>query len=619
MSHRFPITTLCVCVLVGLLGASSGQAQTTAQTGQTSFGSEVTVTATGVETEVENVPAATTVITRSQMDDSQSESVTDLLRRVPGLSVAQSGDVGSLTSVFTRGTNSNHTLVLLDGVRLNSPTFGGYDWSLPTTSALERVEVARGPYSALWGSDAVGGVINLISQRRSGGFGGRLLAEGGENGWERAEAAFGFASAHFDIQASGFYRATDGALDNSDANGEQALLTTGFSWGSGSRIGLVYQDLNNEIGIPFVSPGSLTPDRRQDTNQELMAVPLRWTVTKKWSLEAVASRIERTIDFTDPDDPWGYVFSTTDADTDQIRLTSHHTIGEHTLSWGAEWREDSVIDENPFGSSLDGVTENTIGAFVQDTWRIGHDFDLLLGIRWDDTDSWGSQTTGRVNLSWRVSDTVELRGGIGQAFRAPALGELYGSFGGNPELEPESSTSTELGLVYTPTEGKSRWQLNVFSSEIDDLIEYDYASWQNVNIGNATIKGAEAVWEQGALDVIRWFLQVSYLETEGDDGLPLLRRPEWSASWTLNGDFGRKWSGDLTVLWVDARDDVDPVSYERAQNSDHFTVNLSVAWKMWGDLAITARALNVLDEDYEEILGYPAPGRRFMAGLRWDF
>jgi vitamin B12 transporter len=350
-----------------------------------------------------------------------------------------------------------------------------------------------------------------------------------------------------------------------------------------------------------------------------MAVPVKWRIGENWLLELTGSRVERTIDFSDPDDPWGYVFSITQADTDQARLASHHTLGDHTISWGGEWREDVVSDENPFATSLDEVSDRFVSAFAQDLWQVNEKFKLLFGVRWDDTESWGSETTGRIDFGWQLTDTFELRGGAGQAFRAPSVGELYAPFGGNPELQPETSDSGEIGVVYTPLSGSSRWQFNVFATDIEDLIDYDYASMQNTNIGKARIKGAEVIWEQGALDVVRWYLQASYLDAQGDDDLELLRRPQWSASWTINGTLSRKWSGDFTVLWVDTRPDVDPVTYERAEAKSYTTVNLSVAWQAWQKIEVTARALNVLGADYEEVLGYPAPGRRILAGLRLDF
>ncbi|TFG36265.1 MAG: TonB-dependent receptor [Candidatus Aminicenantes bacterium] len=621
MSDRLPTLTLFAGLLIVLLG-SPGVAQVVPQQqppAETEFGSEITVTATGFESEVADVPVAVTVITRKQMDDTQDASVSEMLRRVPGMTVVQSGETGALTSVFTRGTNSSRTLILFDGVRLNSPYYGGFDWSLPTTTALERIEVARGPYSALWGADAVGGVINLIPYREYNKVGGRLLAEGGEDGWQRWEVSAGYASAKFDVHVSGYRRSGDGTLENNDFTNQQGLTTAGYNWGQGSRIGFVYQDLSSKIGIPFVTPDQPTPNRTQETTQRLLAIPLKWKLAAKWNLEVVASRVQRGFDFSDTDDPWELFFDTTEANTDEARVASHHQLGGHAISFGGGWREDIVTDTNSCGTTLDNVSDQTWSAFAQDNWQVWKKFRLLLGVRWDDTDAWGSKTTGRIDFGWRLADTFELRGGYGQAYRAPSLGELYAPIGGNPALEPETSNSGELGVVYTPLSGHSRWQLNLFTTDIDELIEFDYATYQNVNSGTARIKGAEFVWEQGALDVIRWYLQASYLDTEGEDGLSLLRRPRFSASWTLNGSIGHKWSGDVTVLWVDSRADVNPETFERTENQSYTTINFAVAWEAWQRLSITARALNVLDADYQEVLGYPAPGRRFLAGLRYGF
>jgi vitamin B12 transporter len=147
-------------LLLALAAVTPAAAQTSGGSYPASFADDITVTATGIATEAIEVPVPTTVISKQEMEDSQAENVADLLRRVPGLTVLRSGDEGKVASVFTRGTESDQTAILFDGVRLNSPYVGGYDVGLLTTSGIERVEVARGPYSALWGADAIGGVIN---------------------------------------------------------------------------------------------------------------------------------------------------------------------------------------------------------------------------------------------------------------------------------------------------------------------------------------------------------------------------------------------------------------------------------------------------------------------------
>ena len=581
-----------------------------------SFSDEVTVTATGVETTVEEAPTAVTVVTRDEIDDAQSGSVAEMLRRVPGLTVVGSGDQGKLTSVFTRGTGSNQTLVMLDGVRLNSPFFGGFDWSRLSTGGLSRVEVARGPYSALWGADAVGGVINLIPARSQSGFNGRVFGEGGSEGWRRLEADIGWGGKAFDLYASGFDQQSDGELENADFENRQLVLTAGWRWGQrGSRLGIVVQNLEAETGIPFATPGSPTPDRRQDSDQTLVAVPFNLFFSDSWNIELTGATIDGTFDFSDPDDPF-FTFSDTETTSTQARLASHHRFSRHTLSWGGEWRKDEVDNASNLGVNLKGEENETISAFAQDVWWISPKLRLLAGVRWDDADEWGSEISPRIDLGWRLSDTFELRGGYGQAFRPPSIGELFFPLSGNPELEPETSSSTDLGMVYTTRNKRSQWQITAFSTNLENLIEFDFSTYSNANIGTATIRGAEFALEQSIGKRTASFLQATYLDTEDDEGQQLLRRPTWSGSWTIHGAFSEHFTGDLTVVYVGSREDVDPVTFERAEADDYTTGNIALAYSLWNGVEITARVLNVADKQYQEVLGYPAPGRSWLLGLR---
>jgi vitamin B12 transporter len=550
------------------------------------------------------------------MDDAQADRVVDLLRRVPGLSVVGSGDEGKLTSVFTRGTNSNQTLVMLDGVRLNTPYFGGFDWSRLSTTGLDQIEVVRGPYSSLWGADAVGGVVNLRSRRARDGFTGRFFGEGGPNGWQRFEADVGWGSEVFDVFASGYDRQGDGELENSDFASREFLATAGFSFGKRrSRLGILAQNVETDTGIPYASPGDPRSNRRQSGEQSLIALPFTWRLADRWSIEAVAAQIDTTVEFTDPDDLW-FTESLTDTTSTQARLASHHALGRHTFSWGGEWRSDQVDDSSNFGTNLEGEKVEVTSFFLQDVWNVGKAVRLLLGARWDDAEQWGSETSPRADLGWRLSDRVELTAGYGTGFRPPSIGELYFPWSGNPDLVAETSTSADLGFVLTSRDGLSRWELEAFSTELDNLIEFDYTTYQNRNIGSATIRGVEAAWTRAVGRRGASFIQATYLDTEDDDGTPLLRRPEWSGSWTLHGSFSRHLSGDVTLLYVGARDDVDPITFERASAPSYTTADFSLAYSLWNGIEVTGRVLNVLDEEYEEVLGYPASGRRYFFGLR---
>ena len=582
---------------------------------QSVFTGTVTVTATGAETPLEEVPLPVTVIDREEIDDSQEESVADLLRRVPGLTVARAGDDGSVASVFTRGTESDHTLALFDGVRLSSPYFGGYDWSLLPTAGLARVEVARGPFSALWGADAVGGVINVVPAQATDGLGASLLAEGGEDDWRRLEGVVGWAGDGFDLYASGVDREGEGELDNSDFDLRQVLVDAGWSWGDGNRVAVLLQDLESEIGIPFSDPTSLTPNRRQRADQRLLAVPVRLRVSESWDLELVPSVVERELTFRDPDDPFGFTASDTAADTTQARLASRLALGDHHLTWGGEWREDEVTDSSVFGVNLDGATTSVASAFVQDVWQAGRDLNVIAGVRWDDADEWGTQVSPRLAVGWRPVDRLELRAAYGRAFRQPSVGELYFPFSGNPELEPERSESAELGLSWSA--GPSRLQLAAFSTRIEDLVDFDYATYSFANVAEADMRGVELAWDAPLGDALVSMAQLTWLDTENEAGEPLLRRPEWSASWTVHGELWGPLSGALTVLLVGSRPDVDPTTFERVELGGHVTADLSLACELLTGLEALLRVRNLADESYQEIAGYPAPGRRITGGLRW--
>jgi vitamin B12 transporter len=619
MCQRMSASTrrLLSIVLIGLCTAVPAVA---AADDDPVFEGEVTVTATGEETEVDAVPVPVTVVSREEIDDSQAESVAALLRRVPGVTVMGTEGTGQVVSTFTRGTNSNHTLFLYDGVRLNSPLFGGFDATTLTTAGAARIEVARGPYSALWGAEALGGAVNVVPIRGATDATGTLFAEGGEDGFQRYEGDVRWGSDRFDVAASGLYREGEGALDNSDFQLTQGMIDGGYRWGQGSRIGILYQDVDSEAGIPFSSPGSLTPLRRSESDQQLLAIPVRWVISDLWRLEVTASRVERRFHFEDPDDPSGFTLNDSEADTDQIRIASHHTFGAHAATFGAEWREDDVTNVTSFGSNLDGQTTEISSLFAQDVWQVNDRLRAVAGLRWDDTDEWGSETSPRLHLGWTATADLELTAGWGHAFRQPSVGEMYYPFSGTPDLEPEVADSWEVGAVWrAPTTG-SRVRVSYFDTGITDLIQYDFVTFTNQNIGEAEIQGAEFSWEQGLGAALSSLFQVTWLDTEdAATGEALLRRPRWSASATVHGRFTSWLTGDLTVRYVGERKDVDATTFLTVDAESFTTADLALAVLVWEGVEITVRAINLLDEDYQEVSGYPAPGRRISGGLRYDF
>ncbi len=597
---------------------SSGHAQVEGE--PLDISERITVTATGDDAIADHVPVAVTVIPRDEIDNAQEESVADLIRRVPGVTVMRSGDEGAAASFFLRGTESDHVLALFDGVRLNSPYFGGYDWSLHSTAGAERIEVVRGPFSALWGADAAGGAVNVIPVRGSRESSLALHGAAGEGDWRRIEARVGWTDESWDLAASGFDREGRSDAPNSDFSNRQLLFHGGYAWNDGNRAAFVYQDLDGALGVPFSDPVTPSPRRRQETSERLAALPLHFAPAARWNLELVPSFVERELFFSDPDDTFGFTRSTTLADTESARLVSRHELpsagGAHQISWGAEWRRDEVFARSNFGVDLKGSRSTISGLFMQDQWQPSTRWTLLAGARYDDASEFGSQFSPRVALGYQATDRVTLRASYGRAFRQPSIGELFFPGSGNPQLSAEHSESAEVGMTWRT--GKARLELAVFRSETDDMINFEFTSFSFANIDSAEVSGAELSWSLPITKDVSSTLGATWLDSEDQNGQPLLRRPEWGASWTLRGRFGSRVRADLSAIFVGSRDDVDALTFGRVRSPSHTAANVAIAYRLGGAFALTARATNLLDRGYQEVNGFPAPGRRLIGGIRWS-
>jgi vitamin B12 transporter len=572
----------------------------------------VVVTATGEEKPADEVPAASTVIPAALLKAEGVTAVADALRWVPGVTVLRSGLDGGVTSLFVRGTSSTHTLVMFDGVRLNSPFFGGYDWSLPLTAGLDRVEVVRGPFSALYGGDAVGGVVQLVPSRIGGN---RLYAliEGGSDGWRREEVEAGLAGASWDAYVSAVGRAGDGALANDAFWSRSGLIDFGMNLGSAGRIGVLLRRTAGHTEIPF-SGAQLTPRRFTGAEENLVALPVRWSLGQAGTLEVSLTRVERSLQFRDPDDASGFVSGDTSADSDGARLAFHQRLGKHNLTVGGEWREDAVTDASSFGTAVEDRQLHTRSLFAQDDWSPGRGFGVLAGVRWDEADPWGSELSPRLSVSWE-GRPVRIWVSYGQAFRAPGLGELYYPFSGNPGLAPERSRAAEVGVSVPSSGGRSVLQVVGFANRERDLIEFDLATFYFENIAWASQNGVEASWIATLGERTHVQAALTWLSAQDGEGQTLLRRPAWSGALTVSGPLAGQLEGAASLVWVGTRPDADPVTLARVEQGGFVTANLAVALPLAKALSARMRVENVADRQYEEVRGYPAPGRRVMVGL----
>ncbi len=582
--------------------------------GQTPPVSEtVVVTATLTPQEERDLGSAATVITREKIESSGATTVLELLREAPGVDVSRQGGDGSLTSVFLRGANSTQALVLVDGVRVNSPYFAGYDFSALTTENVERIEIVRGPFSALYGSDAIGGVVQIFTRAAASGISGRATAEAGSAGQRQGSLFFSAGRDSFGLSGSFREARVEGDRANSDWRERNASLKLEECLSSAVRLALEGAVLDGDAGIPGPL-GAETPRASGGFREERIALPVFFQPAQQHEAAFLLAHVASKPSFRNPDDPFGFTSSDTDARTWQVRASDTWTAGPHRVTVFGSWERWQVDARDSFGVSLDGSRSTLWGAGLQDSVSFASAWVATAGVRYDRHSEFGNAWSPRGTLAWLSSDgRWKLRASAGSAFRAPSVGELAYPFVGNPSLKPERSVSTEVGAErYLPG---GRLEASLFWNEFSDLIVFDFATQKNQNVGRARTRGVELAWRQrlsGRLDI-----DTGYTYLDGEDratGLPLLRRPRHRAY--LSASWRPLPALTLTprATFAGRRDDVDPVSFERITDPSFLRYDLFVRYDL-PHLAPFARLENAADRRYEEVRGYPAPHRRYALGV----
>jgi vitamin B12 transporter len=630
LARRVPRRTRQTAALVGalLLLCASGaraqqtQAQTQAPPPQagppypSALSETVVVSATAVPEEQSEIGSATTVITRQDIDRHGYRTVSEVLRAVPGLDVARSGAEGSLTSVFLRGANSTGALVLVDGARLNYPSFGGYDFSTLTTEAIERIEIVRGPFSALYGSDALGGVIQIFTRAAGTGLSGRASVEAGNAGAREGEASASYGSGPWGFSASVRDGRIDGDRANSDWRQKSGAVRIENRPAEGARVALEGSIVDGEVGVP--GPVSLAPSHARSTwREERLALPVSFRPAEGHQTTVLVASVTSRPTFSDPNPDFPF-FGKTRNRSLQARAGDTWTAGSNRLTGFASWERDQVDDSSNFGQNLQGQHTSIWGVGLEDSIRVSDRITATAGARYDRHSQFGSAWSPRATLAWRSADSLwKLRASGGSAFRAPSVGELYYPFSGNPDLKPERSVSWEAGAERAV--GNGRAEVSLFWNDFRDLIVYDFARAQDFNVGRARARGIETVFRQELGSRVGAEAGYTYLDSEDrGSGEALIRRPRHRAFFSLAL---RPFAG-LTVspraTFVGVRRDANPASGIHFDNPSYVRYDLFARFAI-GRVAPYVRLENLTDRRYDEAAGYPAAHRRFVGGIEAGF
>ena len=596
----------------------------------------VYVTGARVALATEDATASITRLDETAIEARGGLFVADILRTVPGLAVSRSGAPGALTQIRARGSEANHVLVLIDGVEASNPFTGEADFAHFAFDDLGAIEVARGEQSAVWGADAIGGVIHLSTARPDTGQEMRLRAEAGsretrrlsgriagrgEQGWWSASAG-AYESEGFDVSGQG--GEADGYANRTASIAAARDLGDNVTFDAALRWVGFESDYDSDTDFD----GRLNDVDRSSEGENVFA---RLSLTGLHDMAGIAFEHEGAVQLTDTLSET-YSGGARNSRALGQRLQGHYQITGRWSHGAAEHRLTGLVEHDRDRiKAFDGAGAGSNQTRTIETDALAFDYgldwsraDLSLSARHDANELFEDATTWRAGAGWAF-ETVggRLRASYGEGVKNPGVYELFGFFPdffvGNPDLVPESSKGWEIGWDQELAGGDAGLSLVYFSSVLEDEIYTDFGVFP-ATARNATSDSERSGFElagQWQIDPdLRLFGSLTLLDSE-QDGAPEIRRPEELASLTLDWrPEGRALSGALTVDYTGEQGDTDFGTFQPVVLDAYTLVGGQLRWAANESVEVYVRAENLFDEEYQDVFGYHTPGRGLYLGLR---
>lgn len=588
----------------------------------------LSVTANRFQEPDSSILAPITVVEREQIDRWQSNSVIDVLRRMPGIDVGQNGGIGQQSSIFVRGTNSNHVLILVDGVRLNQANVSGSsDISQIPLSLVQRIEYIRGPRSSVYGSDAIGGVINILTERKTEG--GTLNATMGSHGYQEYDGSIKQkVGDRTTLTAAGSYLYTKGydVEANGNTGGHPQPDRDGFM-NKSLWLG-VNHDVNDDVSLYARAYGfdnRTAYDAYYDSyNKTLTDTRALFSRTYdggvKFHRDNYSSSLNASYNYTkDYDyDPrygrYGKGSRFTHSEQYNVQWGNHLLLGNGSIGGGVDWQRQSV-KEGSNGFPNKEHFDNT-GLYLTGQQKLGNVI-AEASVRSDHHSEYNWHTTWQSNLAWEFVEGYSVIGGYGTAFKAPTLMQLYSEWGSNPDLQPEKSKQWEGG--FEGITGPLTWRLTAYRNRINNLIQSDpNQGWKNHNIGEALIKGAEFTGEMDTW-VFHHTFNYQYIDARNKETHQRLdRRARQQLKYQLDWQVEKLDMG-VTYQYIGQRTDKDYGTNENVSLGGVSIWDLTASYPITSHLSIRGRIANLFDKDYETAYGYRTPGREYFLTGSYNF
>jgi len=605
----------------------------------------VFVTSTRTETPLQQVTTSASVITAKDIQDQQAETVLEALRNVPGLDVVQSGSRGTATSVFIRGSESDHVLVLIDGVEVNSTTLGAFNFAHLTTDNVERIEILRGAGGTLYGSQAIGGVINIITKKGQGPLEAGLSLEGGNGSTHRQSLSLrggagklGYSFSAARIESQGFHSVND------DYRNLVTSARLDYQVTEDASLKGIFHFVKTDLGLfnnnNFASQPD--PNAREASTQYLGKLEWEQKIFKNWDYRISGSMFKEHIKDSDDVDActfFGFPCDSRTRDRFRPRIdtgefqTNYRFEDWSTTTFGVEYKRRSASTSG----AIDKAIRN-LGYYLQEQFQfLDRRLIVIPGIRLDDNQSFGTAWTPSFSAAYLFRETgTKLKGGYAKGFKAPTLNELFfpPGFGcpafGNPNLDPERSWELNAGVEQTVLSERVKLGVTYFHREVQDLIEGrpipgdPFGCFRAENVGRARFDGVEWSLNIKLLTSLTVNANYTYLDWDTADG-KLRRRPRHRGNVNLNYLY-ENLNVNLSANVVGSRDDFRAASpFGDITKPGYGIFDLasyySLPWKVAGvkNLTLFGKIENLFNKKYEEADGFRARPLNFLLGVRAIF
>lgn len=631
----------------------------------------VVVTATRTEQSLESVTSAVSVVGGEEISDRQTPTLPEALRGVSGVDISQSGSMGTNSSVFIRGANADQSLFLVDGVEVNSATLGGFNLGNIFPNNVDRVEILRGAGGALYGSEAIGGVVQMVTRKGEGPFHGTVSAGGGNTDTSSNLAEVSGSEGIVAYTASLGYLTTAGfQRDNDDFSNLTSSARVDVTPMDGGTLRGFFRSANSSLGLANNNIGAgygdfIDPNARQ--KDEFYLGKGEWEHSPSENLQyRLSGAYARTLnEFHDTADPevltspnyWGDAFFLS-----RLRIPSDIKTGEAQVNYtegavglttlGFDFKEQSgeykAVNGDGSETRYDHSRWNCAGYAQQQVHLFEDRLSLVGGFRADGNEDYGTEVSGSGSAGYVVDwwDHAEwathLKGGYAEGFKAPTFNALYYPMFGNKNLDAETSREYSgglaqyLGLTWLSVEA------TYFDRRTEHMIQYESVDscpnadvepgtyFTPCDIGRADVTGVETALVIGPLAGLSLRGSYMYLDWDLSSGEALLRRPHNRMSTFVNYDRREAFlsrdrvNANVQVLYTGERNDIDPLTYQPVGHQPMFVrvdaaASYDIPRRTGGTLGVFARVQNLFDRDYQEVRGFQSPPINVLAGLRVGF